>query len=121
MEIKLADPDKMNLVGYFLRDLLTTNLTSEKRQKMARHLKGAILFNASGMLVTLTFHGEYIELHPGIANQTNSKIAGDLNALLDVALGANYLKYLLTRKIKIGGNVFKLLKLLKLLSKSKLT
>jgi len=32
-----------------------------------------------------------------------------------VALGANYLKYLLSRKIKIGGNVFQLLKLLKLI------
>jgi hypothetical protein len=115
MEIKLDQPEKMNLVGYFLRDLLTTNLTSETGQKMARHLRGTILFNASGMLVAITFHGDYIELQAGSPKQTNSKIAGDLNALLDVALGANFLKYLLIREIKISGNVFQLLKLLKLI------
>jgi len=42
-------------------------------------------------------------------------ITGEMNDLLDVALGESYLKLLLIGRIKIGGNILMLLKLLKVL------
>ncbi len=115
MEIKFSEPERMNLIGYFLRDILRTNLSIEKYQKAAQKLKGAFLITASGMEVTLLFTGEVIEIHQGTYNKINSKVAGDLNTLLDVVLGANYLSFLVTGKIKVRGNVFKLLKVMKIL------
>ncbi len=115
MEVKFFDPDKMNLIGYFLRDILRANLFYKPVQKKAEKLKGAILFNASGMEATLIFHDKSVEIYQGATENINANITGDLNALLDVALGANYLKFIITAKIKIGGNVFLLLKLMKIL------
>lgn len=106
----------MNLVGFFLRDLLRTKLVSERAQRIARQMSGTILFNASGMQTSVIFRRESIEIYSGVSDIINSKITGDLNALLDVALGENYLKFVLTGKIRIGGNVLKLLKFLQLLS-----
>ncbi|MFQ5769331.1 MAG: SCP2 sterol-binding domain-containing protein [bacterium] len=115
MEIKFLQPDRMNLIGYFLRDILRTNLSSEKVQKFAQNMKGAILFDASDMKATLIFQGDIIKIHQGTYHKINARIKGDLNALLDVALGSNYLTFLLKGKIKVGGNIFKLLKVMRLL------
>lgn len=115
MEVKFPEPERMNLIGYFLRDILRTNLSSEKSQKAAQNLEGAFLINASGMEATLLFNGTVIEIHQGSFGKINSSVKGDLNTLLDVVLGANYLGFLSKGKIKVGGNVFRLLKLMKLL------
>lgn len=105
----------MNLVAYFLRDLLRNNLASPDTQKLARRINGAILFDASGMLTTLVFRDQIIELQPGNSTKNAATIKGDLSALLEVALGANYLKFLVSGKIKISGNIFTLLKLMRLM------
>ncbi|MFQ5751676.1 MAG: SCP2 sterol-binding domain-containing protein [bacterium] len=115
MEVKITESNKMNLIGYFLRDILKTNLSSKKCQTVADKLQGAVVFDASGMKATLIFGKDAIEIYPGTAGGINAKITGDLNTLLDVALGANYLKLILAGKLKIGGNLFLLLKLIKLL------
>ena len=105
----------MNLIGFFLHDLLKNNLKKGSCEETARQMNGAFLFEASGMQVTFVFQNESIEIHPGIAAKINAKIIGEMNDLLDVALGEGYLKLLLIGRIKIGGNILKLLKLLKVL------
>lgn len=115
MKVRFSDPLRMNLIGYFLRDILRTGLSFEDRRKVARSLNSSILFDVNGMLITVSFGREFIEIAQGAANQTSAKISGDLNALIEIALGDNYLKYLITGRIKIGGNLFKLLKLIKLM------
>ncbi|MFQ5822607.1 MAG: SCP2 sterol-binding domain-containing protein [bacterium] len=115
MEVKFPDPERMNLIGYFLRDILQTNLSSEESQKAARKLKGTFLISASSMDVTLSFNGESIVIYRGSFGKINSRVKGDLNALLDIVLGTNYLIFLFRGKIKVGGNLFKLLKVMKFL------
>lgn len=116
MEVIFHEPERMNLIGYFLRDILRRNLSSEKSQKIAQNLRGAFLICASGMEVTLLFTGEDIEIHQGSAGKINARVKGDLNTLLDVVSGANYLLFLSKGKIKVSGNIFKFLKALKLLT-----
>ena len=115
MEVKFSNPEQMNLLGYFLRDLLKTSLTNEKNSKIARQLHSAFLFDANGMAATVTFRKDAVEIQQGNTADVFTKISGELNALLDVTFGESYLKYLLTGKIRIRGNVLKLLKLLKIL------
>lgn len=115
MEVKFLEPDRMNLMGYFLRDILQTNLSSKKGQKVAQYMKGNILFIASEMNVTLLFQDDVIEIRAGFLDKINARVKGDLNTLLDVALGSNYLTFLLRGKIKVGGKIFMLLKVMKLL------
>ncbi len=117
MIVQLKEPDKMNLIGFFLHDLLKNNLKKGSCDEAARRIIGAILFEASGMQATLVFQKEAIEIHPGKVAKINSKITGEMNDLLDVAIGESYLKLLFIGKIKIGGNILMLLKLLKILRK----
>ncbi len=115
MIVQLKEFDKMNLIGFFLHDLLKNNLKKGSCEEIARRMNGAFLFEASRMQITLVFRKESIEIHPGKVAKINSRITGEMNDLLDVALGESYLPLLFTGKIKIGGNIFKLLKLLKVL------
>ncbi|RMF69193.1 MAG: hypothetical protein D6743_02260 [Calditrichaeota bacterium] len=115
MEVTIPQIEKMNLVGFFLRDLLRQNLTSKRAQAAAKRLKGAVLFRASGMEISLVFTERAVEIHSGKTEKTRATISGTLPSLLDVALGENYLKSLLTGKIQIRGNILLLLSLLKLL------
>ncbi|NIR48659.1 SCP2 sterol-binding domain-containing protein [candidate division KSB1 bacterium] len=116
MEVRFSNPEQMNLLGYFLRDLLRTSLSDERRTTIARQLKGSILFNASGMRSTLVFQKDTIEVCSGDGNGASSQITGDLESLLEVALNGNYLAHLVNGRIKVRGNLFKLLKLMKLLA-----
>ena len=115
MQVKFSEPEKMNLLGFFVRDLLRTNLATESSQKGARKLKGNINLDVSGMRVTLIFKDEAVQIATGNVKKSSCKMTGDMKSLLDVALGANYLKFLLSGKIKITGNVLMLLKLIELL------
>ncbi|MFQ5708755.1 MAG: SCP2 sterol-binding domain-containing protein [bacterium] len=115
MVVDFSEPERMNLVGYFIRDLLRNNLSNTRHQVLARRLHGAFLFDASGMEITLDFRGDSIAIHQGGRGKITATVRGDLSTLLDIALGENYLKYLLTGRIKLSGNLFKLLKLIRIL------
>lgn len=115
MEVRFAQAEKMNLLGYFLRDILKNNLTSERREEVARSLSGGVLIRASGMEATLQFREDVIEIHQGETQPISSTVTGDLNALLEVAMGANYLGFLIKARIRVRGNLFQLIKLIKLL------
>ncbi|MFQ5675981.1 MAG: SCP2 sterol-binding domain-containing protein [bacterium] len=117
MQIRLIDEDKTNLIGFFLRDLLHGNLQQVAHEKAARKLDGRFIFNASGMAVTVIFGEGCVQIEPGAAKKSTAQIIGEMSDLLDVALGANYVPYLLKGKVSIRGNIFKLLKLMKILRK----
>ena len=115
MEVRFAQPDKMNLIGYFLRDMLRTSLLSGQGLQTARSLKGRILFRVNSMEVTLVFQQKNIEMHQGVVAPVDARIDGNLTELIQVALGAGYLKPLLNGDIKVRGKVFLLLKFMQLL------
>lgn len=118
MQIQLHEPERVSLVAFFLRDLLQNRLAHQRARNIAQSLDAKVAFIASGMQITLQFDGTSVFILPGKPPQANATISGELNELLDVALGANYLPPLLTGKIKIAGNLFILLKLLKVLHPS---
>ncbi len=115
MEIVVVDPARANLLGYFLRDLLQRRISTPQGQQMARKLRGAVAFVAGQMAATVVFQATRIEIVCGPAPKASARIQGDLNSLLEIALGgANYLKYIFNSKIKIGGDLRVLLKIVKL-------
>lgn len=118
MQIQLHEPERLSLVAFFLRDLLQNRLEREQVREIAQSLNAKVAFIASGMEITLRFDGAAVVILPGKQDQANATISGELNELLDVALGANYIPLLLTGKIKIAGNLFVLVKLLKVMRPS---
>ena len=92
MQIKFSDLERMNLVGFFFLDLLRTNLDEEKCEQAARRLKSTVLITAGEMQITLQFQENVIVIHPGRLDTVDCSVSGDLKSLLDVALGANYMR-----------------------------
>ena len=115
MQVVLTDPSKANLVDYFIQEILQTNLQKPQKRRIAEKIKGSYLFQASGMTSIVNFNGESVEIGPSATGKIGAKVRGDLNTLLEIVLGANYILLYLKGKIRINGNLVKLLKLLKLL------
>lgn len=116
MQVTFPQPDKMNLVAYFLRDMFRSRLENKKAQDLARRMEATILFDASGMQACVTFKGDDIEITSSAPGKIDARISGDLSTLLDIALGANYFMLIARRKVIIAGNLTKLLMLDKLLN-----
>lgn len=112
MDVRFRDPARMNLLGYFVRDLLRTSLAEPGKQRAVTRFKRPVLLDANGMRVTLHFTPEAVEIAPGQSDSRAAHIRGDLNALLDVALGAPYVPYLLRRRLRISRHVPTLLRLM---------
>lgn len=112
--VRFPEPQRMNLMGYIMRDLLASNLSREEPG-----VHGTFVFDANGMRISVMISDDGVEIVQGARDGADARIRGDLNALLNVALGANYLKYVLTGQIKIAGDLRKLLKLLKVLRLAK--
>ncbi|RMD92998.1 MAG: hypothetical protein D6813_04850 [Calditrichaeota bacterium] len=115
MQVVLTDPSRANLVDYFIREILQTNLQNPQKHRIAEKIKGIYLFQASGMTSMVNFNGEIIEIGRQSNGKIRAKVRGELNTLLEIILGANYIWLFLKGKIRINGNLIKLLNLLKLL------
>jgi hypothetical protein len=79
-------PGKMNLLGYILRTLVERNLETPKGARAFSKMKGTVVVGASRMLVTL-----------------------------DVSLGKGMIWPVVTRRLKVAGKVWRLLRMLPLL------
>lgn len=114
MRVTIRDSERANLLCFFLHDLLIQKLSTKSGENAAAKLSGTMVFFAGGMTSAVVFNPAEIEITSQIPERIKAQIQGDLSALLDVALGGRYLKYLLGRKIKIAGNIRFLLKILQL-------
>ena len=83
--------------------------------KTVRKMQFSVLVKASEMKATLLFKRGEIEIVSGGTDNFDTYVDGSLGVLFRICLGQNYLFPLLTGRVKIGGNVLKLIPLLKLL------
>ncbi len=113
--VKFHTPKQVTLLEYLLRSLLQRNANKQENIEAVQKMRCKILVKASEMKVTLVFKSGEIEIVQGGANDFNAYVEGSLGIFFQICLGKSYIVPLLTRKIRIGGNVFKLISLLKLL------
>jgi SCP-2 sterol transfer family protein len=114
-KVVFKTPGEMNLVGYLLRSLIDRNLQTEKGARVLAKMKGTVLVGASDMRITLDFSGEDLVIAVGEQGKADARVCGNMDALLGVALGHGMVGPVLSGKLKVGGKVWRLLKMLKLL------
>ncbi len=105
MDVVFHEPDRVNLLGYFLRDLLKTKVSTVDGREKAAKIKGTIRFVAGEMACTATFSTRQIEISSKQSLAFNAQIRGELSGLVDIALGASYVQYLLLNRVKIKGDI----------------
>jgi hypothetical protein len=114
-QVVFHPPGEMNLLGYILRSLLDRNLKSPGGERAFRKMKGKVLVGASQMKVTLDFDGDDLQISVGLVGKAQARVQGSMDTLLGVALGKGMVGPVLSGKLKVGGRVWRLLRMLKLL------
>jgi len=115
-QVRLRDPEKMNVLGLLMHGFLRNALANEKLAARAKSMSGNVWLQAGPMWVTLCFDGQGIELVRGKTEQRKAMVGGEMDVLLGVVTGAGMVGPFLAGKIKIGGNPFFLLKMLPILT-----
>ncbi len=108
-------PGEMNLLGYILRSLVEKNLNTPKGARALLKMTGTVLVGASKMRLTLDFSGEDLVMEVGARGKPDVRVVGSMDALLGVSLGKGMVWPVLTRRLKVGGKVWRLLRMLPLL------
>ena len=113
--VRVDDPEHMNLLGLLMQGLLSTNIAIPKKARLAAVLKGRVLVVAGEMGVTLAFDKGDITCCKGEAGPIKARVAGDMVSLLNVVTEGAVVGPFLSGRIRIGGNLLFLLKLLPLI------
>jgi hypothetical protein len=104
MNVTIADPERMSMLGLMLASLLERRLAGRVPARLARFLRGTIVVNASGMQVTLSFDGSGVEVSreppPG---RPTAEIKGSLAGMLDAALGRDRVRHFLSGDLRVRG------------------
>ncbi len=114
--IKIEHPENMSLLGLILASMLKKNLEIQEISLVANKLSSSINIRAGRMKANLSFIDGDVLIRRGFSDKADASVSGTLNAFVDIALRRNLLKRFLKGDVKIGGNILKLLPLLKLLS-----
>jgi len=104
MQVTIADPERMSMLGLMLGSVLERRLAKRGPARLARLLRGDILINASGMKVTLRFSGDQVEITrdppPG---RPTAEVSGTMAGMLDAALGRDRVRHVLRGDLKVRG------------------
>lgn len=108
-------PGEMNMLGYILRCLVERNLETPKGARAFAKMKGTVMVGASRMRVTLDFSGEDLVVEMGWRDNVDVRVRGSMDTLLGVSLGKGMIWPVVTGRLKVGGKVWRLLRMLPLL------
>lgn len=112
MDVKLNDPSRAHLMGFFVRSLLERRLKDPQVARHAAAIQGTFSLEGSGMKAVLAFAPTGVEITCGDA-PADAGVQGELSTLLGVCLGKGYILPLLTGRLRLRGNPIRLLPLLK--------
>lgn len=114
--LNINNPEKMNLLGLILANILKKNLKNKGVSRLLERLSSSINIKAGRMKVNLRFNKGEIQIRRGFSDNADACVSGTLDAFIDLGLRRNLLNRFLKGDVKIGGNILKLLPLFKLLS-----
>lgn len=113
--VAVEEPQRMNLLGLLLANVMERALEDPKAQRKCVPLKGGVQVRAGRMEVRLKFNEGRVEVLRGSDDRPRASVSGDLTTLADVTLGGGVVRHYLRRRLKVGGNLYFLLKTLPLL------
>ncbi len=114
-------PERQNLLGLLMRNILKKNLGNEANYARVRAVKGDVQVKAGEMVITLRFDSGQLTIINGPTESPRATVRGDMAALLGVVSGGKLVSPMLFGAIRIGGNPLLLLKILPLIRQSSTT
>ncbi len=109
----------MNLLGYFLELIVASHCDDPKKTRNGKRPVN-LLIRGGRMAVYLVFEGTNIHIMPANEDlRPHITVSASLNTFLDISLGKSVVKAFLLGKIRLRGNLIRLLFLLKWLKLDK--
>jgi hypothetical protein len=113
--VTVVEARTMNLLGLIMKGLLEQNLATMTGRRRVASLRGAVLVQAGGMRVVLEVRDGGVTIRlPGDGERFRARVHGAMTALLAVVNGA-LVGPVLTGRIRVGGDLFFLVRLLPLI------
>lgn len=113
--VVVDQPERQNLLGLLMQNILAANLADEAKRSRVRALKADIQVQAGEMIVTLRLDNGRVTIMEGPTEQPKAGVRGDMGALLGVASGGAIVGPFLRGDIRTSGNPLLLLKILPLI------
>lgn len=113
--VAVEEPQRMNLLGLLLANVMERALEDPRTQRKCAPLKGGIQVRAGRMEVRIRFNEGRVEVLRASEDRPRASVSGDLSTLADVTLGGGVVRHYLRRRLKVGGNLYFLLRTLPLL------
>ncbi len=116
--VTIENPERMNLLGLMLGDIIGRNLGTPAGQRAIRRLRGAVVVGSGLMTVTLRFDGAGLAIARDAAPSPAASVRGSLETFVGMATGGSLLTMVapvLCGKLRIGGNPMTLLRMRPLL------
>ena len=111
MSVTLEDPDRMNLLGLMLGNVIARNLA----RGAGRKLRGHVVVRAGEMVVTIKLAGDQVAIARGAVDPIRAEVSGSMEALLALALGGGMIGPWLAGRLRTRGSLLLLLGLRPLL------
>lgn len=113
--VVVVEPERMNVLGLMLANLLERRLTNPDVARHVRALRGDVLLDAGGMQASLRFGPDRVFVTRGVPRRARAEIRGTLTAFFDAALGRHRARNVLAGRLGFRGNPLVLWHLLELL------
>ena len=98
--IEIAAPGKVNLAALMLRQILERNLQDPRKCRLMDNRVLTVRIQVLEMVTTLFFESSRIRMEDGSHGKPNIEISGDIQIMLDVALGASPIRSVLRRQLR---------------------
>ena len=114
--VVIEQPERMNLLGLMLGQLLERNLARPELLARAQKISGSVAVVVGEMGITMTFFQGKVTVIRGASDDASARVSGSMPDLLQLSLGGGMVGLWLSGKLKTRGSLFLLLKLKPLLA-----
>jgi hypothetical protein len=114
--VHVEDPERMNLLGLILAQVLERQLADDRRARWVRGLDATIAVKSGGMAVTVALApGRPVRLTRTEVDAPTASMEAPLDVLADLALSRRLVVHALRRRFSLSGNLPTLLRFWQLL------
>jgi len=98
--IEVHEPGKVNILALMLQQILDRNLQDPRKCRLMENRTFTVRIQVKEMVSTLFFEVDRIRLEEGAHGKPDIEIAGSMQIMIDIVLGANPLRSILRRHLR---------------------
>lgn len=99
--VEVAELGRASIITLMVKQIMDRNLVDPMKRKVMRNRVLTVHIRVREMLTTVFFESDRVRAEDGAHGKPDMEIRGDMQTLLALALGANPLRQILKRRLRI--------------------